>query len=85
MFGNLFNLLRVGSELRAAVLAKNLQNITNALGALILIAVQVAKGFGYPLPIDEGMALSIAGGFVAVVNVILTTISSKKVGVLPEK
>lgn len=79
----IFDLFRVGGEIENAAAAKNFQNLTNAIGALLLLVVQVASWFHLTLPIDQATAMAIAGGIVAVLNVVLTTISSQKVGLLP--
>ena len=79
-----YDLFRKGQELANAEAWKNRQVVANILGGFILAIVALMKAFGYDLPIDSDTAMSIAFGIAAIVNVILTITTSKKVG-LPAK
>lgn len=81
---SLYDLFRKGQELANAESWKNHQIKANVLGGFILAVIALIKVFGYELPVDENTAMSVAGGIIAIVNVILTVITSKKVG-LPAK
>lgn len=82
--GAFWNLFRRGQEVSDPALWKAKQVTGNMMGAVILALVAVAKGFGYELPMDNETALLIGGGFVAIGNVVLTIITSKRAG-LPLK
>jgi len=79
-----YDLFRKGQEVANPDSWKNKQITANILAGIILSIVALAKAFGYDLPIDQDMAISIGGGFITIVNVILTITTSKKVG-LPAK
>ena len=81
----LFALLRKGGEVTDVEKWKKHQIDANILGGVLLALVAVAKAFGYELPVTDDVALSIGGGIVAAVNVILTAITSKRAGLLPAK
>lgn len=50
------------------------------LAGLFIAIVQLAKAFGYEVPVDNETATAIAGGVLAATNVVLTVVSSDKVG-----
>lgn len=81
----LLDLFRKGSRVADAELWKSRQVSTTMLVVLIIAGVKVASLFGYVLPIDEDSATAIAGGIIAVVNVLLTYATTNKLGVLPAK
>ena len=81
---SLYDLFRKGQELANAESWKRHQIKANVLGGFILALVALIKVFGYELPVDENTAMSVAGGIIAIVNVVLTITTSKKVG-LPAK
>lgn len=81
----LFTLFRRGTEISNVERWKKHQIDGNIVGGFILALVAAAKAFGYEFPIDEASALIVGGSVVAIVNVVLTTITSKRVGLLPEK
>lgn len=86
MFGKLkvfFELFQKGKEVADPAKWKNRQITATMLVGLLLALVHVAKEFGYELPIDETSATSIAGGIIAIVNVILTYVTSARVGTRP--
>jgi hypothetical protein len=64
-----------GYELSNAAAWKHVQNAINVVAGILFFVVQ-----NYQLPIDKDMVNLLAGGIVAVVNIILTIATSKKVG-----
>lgn len=80
----LFNLFRKGSSVSDPTAWKNKQITATVLGAFILALINVLAAFGYALPIDTETANAIAGGIIAIVNVLLTVTTTDKVG-LPAK
>lgn len=75
-----WSLFQKGKEVTNAEMWKNGQVTGNMVGGFIIAAVSVAKGLGYDLPINEAAAYAIGGGVVAIANIVLTVITSKKVG-----
>ena len=83
MFGKLssfWDLFQAGKEVADAAKWKSHQITATMLATVFMAIVALLKGFGYDLPITQDVAMEIAGGFIAVVNVILTTITSKRIG-----
>ena len=83
MFGKLssfWDLFQAGKEVADAEKWKQHQITATMLAAVFMALVNILKVFGYDLPITNDMAMEIAGGFIAVVNIILTVITSKRVG-----
>lgn len=78
----LMNLFRKGQAVDNAAAWKNHQVTATMVGVVIMALVQVAKAFGYELPIDDTTATAVAGGLIAAINVVLTYITSSQVGVL---
>lgn len=79
----IWKLFKAGEAVANPKLWKTHQVSITMLGGLIIAAVQLAKTFGYELPIDENTAQVIAGGVLAVVNVIFTITTSKHIGIAP--
>lgn len=79
-FFALMALLRKGSEISEVEKWKQRQITANMVGGLILAIVAALKAFGYELPVEDDVAYSIGGGIVAVVNVVLTAVTSKRAG-----
>ena len=75
-----WSLFKAGQEVANAEKWKAHQITATMLAAVFMALVNVLKGYGYDLPITNEVAMEIAGGFIAVVNVVLTTITSKRVG-----
>lgn len=75
-----FSLFRKGSEVADPTKWKKHQVSANMVGGVILAIVAVARSYGYKLPIDDATALTIGGGIVAIVNVVLTVVTSTKAG-----
>lgn len=80
-----WNLLRKGEEVSNVEAWKTGHVTANAVAGVLVAAVALLKAFGYSLPIDDDTALTIGGGIVAVVNVVLTCITSKRAGILPAR
>lgn len=79
------DVFRKGSMVADPKVWKDRAGVTILLAGLIMAAVQLAKAYGYELPVDEETALAIAGGVAALVGVLSTYATSDKVGVLPAK
>lgn len=77
--------LRKGSEVSDVEAWKKHQINGNLIAGLIIALVALAKAFGYELPVDDKAALSIGGGIVTVINIMLTAATSKRAGILPAK
>lgn len=76
----MLDLFRKGSAVDNPQDWKSGQITATMLGVAIVSAVHLAKAYGYDLPIDEESATTVAGGIIAVVNVILTMVTSKHAG-----
>lgn len=73
-------LFRKGAVVSDPTAWKKRQITATVLGAFILAIINVLAAFGYALPIDTETANAIAGGIIAVVNVLLTVTTTDKVG-----
>jgi hypothetical protein len=80
-FAALWQLFKVGNAVADPAAWKRRQITVTALAAVVLALVQVVAAFGYQLPVDPDAASAIAGGVIAVVNVVLTLTTSDKVGI----
>ena len=83
MFGKLsafWDLFQAGKEVADASKWKAHQITATMLAAVFMAIVSLLKGYGYDLPISQDVAMEIASGFIAVVNVVLTIVTSKRVG-----
>lgn len=81
--GNAITALRAGWILRNPETWKSRQNAVNALTGLLGLAVAIAKGVGYDIPVTDEMLGAAAAGVWAVVsvfNVWGTTATTAKVG-----
>lgn len=81
--GALWDLFRKGSEIADADKWKRRQITGTALAGVILALCYVGKTFGYEVPMDMDTATAIGGGVVAIVNVVLTIVTTRKVGLPP--
>ena len=80
-----WNLLKVGQEVSNAEFWKKAQSVGQpTIAALLMAIVALTKGTPYEIPLDNETSLLIGGSIFAIVNWILTVITSKKVG-LPAK
>jgi hypothetical protein len=74
-FFDWWQLIYKGYELSNAAAWKNVQNAINIIAGILFVVIQ-----SYQLPIDKDTVNLLAGGIVAVVNIVLTVVTSKKVG-----
>jgi hypothetical protein len=81
----LLDLFRKGSVVANPDAWRKHQITATMLGVFIMAAVQLAKVFGYALPIDDDTATAIAGGVLALANVVFNYVSSAEAGILPAK
>ena len=51
-----------------------------AVAALLAALAQAAAAFGLEVPVDENQFAAVAGGAVAVVNIVLTVATTRKIG-----
>lgn len=79
----LWQLFKVGSVVTKPEMWKKRQIDVTVISVLILAIVNVLAAFGYAIPIDTEVANTIAGGILAIVNVVFTLITSDKVGITP--
>lgn len=80
----LWALFRQGQSVADPKLWKQRQITATALGAVLLAVVAVLKAFGVDIPLDTETAVAIGGGVIAVVNVVLTLVTTDKVGLPPK-
>lgn len=81
----LLDLFRKGSRVADVELWKSRQVSSTMIAVFIIAGVKVANLFGINLPMDEDAATAIAAGIIAIVNVVLTYITTNKIGILPTK
>lgn len=79
--------LRKGSSVADPALWKNRSALAIALAGVLAALVQLAKAYGYelPVPLTHDEILAIAGGLATLVGLFVTYGTSDKVGVLPAK
>jgi hypothetical protein len=77
------NVLRVGQQVDNPAAWKTGQISANALAALFVALAGLARALGASVEITDVQSLAIAGGVLAFVNVVLTAVTSQKVGLLP--
>ncbi len=80
----IWQLFKQGSSVADAAAWKNRQISVTVLAGVILAVINVLSSFGLSVPIDVETANAVAGGVIAVVNVVLTLTTSDKVGI-PDK
>lgn len=80
----IWQLLKQGNAVADAAAWKNRQISVTVLAGVILAVINVLSSFGLSVPIDVETANAVAGGVIAVVNVVLTLTTSDKVGI-PDK
>lgn len=76
-----WNLFKQGQAIADAQKWKLHQISATMLAGFLLAVVNIAAVFGYAMPIDVEAANAIAAGIIAVVNVVLTVITTEKVGI----
>lgn len=84
-FFDLVNLFRKGDAVSNPEAWKDAANAASLLVPLLTAIVKVLGDFGYGLKLTPEQAVSIAGGVVAVVQFVISNISSAKSGILPAK
>ncbi len=73
--------LKSGEELTNAATWKNRQSLVNAVSALALAGVEIARAYGYPVPFADDQITAFAGvGVVLLFNLWATFSTSKRVG-----
>lgn len=72
----LFKALRAGQALSAPGAWKVAQNWINLLSGLVALA----WALGYPLPLMEEDIALLAGGIIALINIYLTSATTRKIG-----
>ena len=72
----LFQALQAGQELSAPGAWKIAQNWINLLSGLVALA----WALGYPIPLVEADIALLSGGIIAIINVYLTSATTKKIG-----
>lgn len=80
----LWGLFKQGQVIADAKRWKERQISATVLGAVLIAAVNVIAAFGYEVPIDVETANAIAGGIIGAVNVVLTIVTTDKVGIRPD-
>lgn len=82
-FQAFWELFQEGKELSNSKVWKDRQNAGNKVTAILFALLVIAKGFDFDIPVDketvEATGFGIAA-IIAVVNQVLTTITSAKVG-----
>ena len=87
-FSKIISVLQSGDIIEHPTKWKNVQNLTNAIVGILSVIISVLKGLGYHIPISNDQIIVVAGGIASVMfglNILLTTVSSEKVGILPKK
>lgn len=77
----IWQLFKVGQVVAEPEKWKRRQITVTVLGAVILAVVNLLTAFGMSIPIDTETANAIAGGVLAIVNVVLTLTTTDKIGV----
>jgi uncharacterized membrane protein len=77
----LWQLFKIGQVVAEPEKWKRRQITVTVLGAVILAVVNLLAAFGMSIPVDTETANAIAGGVLAIVNVILTLTTTDKIGV----
>ena len=80
----LWALFRRGNEVANPEAWKTGQVSINAVAGLLVAVVSVSDAFGFRIPITDDQLVAVAGGVFAAVNVVLTVITSARIG-LPAK
>jgi Mg2+ and Co2+ transporter CorA len=85
---NILDLFRKGYSIANAASWKDRQNKINSLSVIVSIVVAVASLFGYNIQIDPSQLTLILGwivGAYGMFNMVITTVTSTKAGILPQK
>lgn len=76
----LFDLFRKGSVVANPEAWKYGQITATVLGAFLWSVARTIDTFGYTLPLDQSQVDQLAAGLLTVINVVLTVVTSDKVG-----
>lgn len=76
-----WDLFKAGQSVAEPAKWKSRQVTATVLAAVILAVVNLLAAFGVMIPVDTETANLIAGGLIAIVNVILTITTTEKIGV----
>jgi hypothetical protein len=79
----IFDAFKQGKSLTSSTTWKNVQIATNALACVLGVGVYILQMF-VDIHITNEQILTLSGGIAAIVNVVITIITSDKVG-LPNK
>ena len=81
------DLFRKGESVANKEAWKTGQITATALAGVVMAAANVAAAYGHPMPagLDADSVTTIAGGVIGIVNLVLTYVTSEKVGLLPAK
>lgn len=79
----LWALFRQGEQVADPALWKKRQIKATVLAGALLALTNVARAWGHELPIDPAAANDIAVGVIAAVNVVLTVVTTTKIGLPP--
>jgi len=83
MFGKLkafYAVFQAGKSVATPEAWKRGQITATILAGVFIALLQLAKVFGYDIPMDENTATSIAAGIITLVNWLLTVATTKKIG-----
>lgn len=83
-FFELIDVLHKGKAVSNPEVWKNRQVLISLLAPLILALAAITCSYGFCLPVSEEASIAIASGIFAVVNILLTWSTSKKVGLRPK-
>ncbi len=76
----LFNLFRKGSAVADPALWKHGQITVTVLLPFAVALIATVRAFGYEIPVSDELLAQGVGGLVVVINVVLTVITSDKIG-----
>lgn len=76
----LLNVLRKGEQVTNPAAWKNRQISANALAVFVAALAGLARALDIPWEVTDADALAIGGGVLALVNVVLTAATSRRVG-----
>jgi uncharacterized lipoprotein YbaY len=79
----LARVFRKGEQVADPAAWKTGQIAVTALAAFLVAAAQAAAAFGLPLPVDEAAWSAVAAGVIALVNIVLTVATTRKIGLPP--
>lgn len=82
---SIIDLLRYGAEVADPESWKKGQINVNKLILLLSALVGVAHAFGFATPVSDATVAAIACGVFALVNLVITVVSSSRAGLLPSK